>query len=65
MIEKLGMKVEDVFEEEGNYGLWNAKLFPVCNSAEESSTLSLEILRILNGETPAISWKSKPRASLR
>jgi hypothetical protein len=65
----LGLNTGDVWPGKKEFSLWDAKLFPVAQSAAESAELSLKIFdivrAILNQETiPAYDWKDKKRISL-
>lgn len=47
-----------------SHTLWDAMLYPECDTIQEAVAASLKAINILQGRTPAAEWLAAPRKSL-
>lgn len=56
-------ELEELWED-GEHILWNAKLYPVCDTVSQAVAAALNIYEIANGKGDVAAWKRSERKSL-
>lgn len=62
-----GLSLQDLWDGSGARDLWNARLFPVCQTLEEAVSWALAVYRMASGGADAdtlAAWRQKERVSL-
>lgn len=68
--EAMGLYASDLWDAGDAHTLWNAKLYPECDSIKEAVAAALSLYRMITGDgacvdhTNITAWKAAPRKSL-
>lgn len=63
-IEKNHIQEEDLWQKEEAHTLWNARLYPVCETIPEAVAAALNIYEMTKGQGNLASWRQAERKSL-
>lgn len=62
-IQKNALSEDDLWETD-DHSLWNASIYPACDTITEAVAAALNVYRMTSGEGDALSWKRSKRRSL-
>lgn len=66
IVKELDIEASDLWDENDAHTLWNAKLYPECDSIQEAVAASLHVCKMISACDRSLvdSWRSCPRKSL-
>lgn len=64
VIETLDISENEIWDEDESHTLWEANLYPVCNSIKEAVKGALNVYDLIHGKGDFLAWHQSERTSL-